>query len=414
MLGRVATLLAATLVGCATIQEPPGGPPDTTPPAIVSTRPDSGAIVPGWHDAAVIQFNEVIDERSGGGLDKLITLSPVPKELSVSWKRSAIAVKPKGGWRDSVVYQLTLAPGVADLRNNRLKQGRTIVFSTGGSIPATSITGTVLDWEQGRIATRALVQSVRLPDSLTYIGSTDSLGDFAIGSVPPGRYLVLASLDANNNRRIDPGEPFDSTTVQLDSAVSHIFWTFRHDTIGPRLSRAMTVDSLTLRLEFTQVLPPEPPSAGAVTVLALPDSTPLELAHVWLQQTFDSVAAAERAARPGPRDTTRADTTAKADTLKRPAPPPLARPSSPALARPGAADTSRTQPARADTSRAAWLLRERPKLGNVLVARLQAPLAPGGRYVVLGDVKNLIGARGTSRFVVVLPQRAAPPKPPKP
>jgi hypothetical protein len=233
--------------------------------------------------------------------------------------------------------------------------------------------------------------------------------------LPPGRYLLLAGLDANNNRKFETNEPLDSATVQLDSTVSHLFWAFRHDTIGPRLSRVTAVDTLTLRAEFSQALPPEPPSPEAIKVLALPDSTPLELAHVWLQQTFDSVAAAERAARRGPGDTSaKADTTTGADTLGPRAAAP-ARPRSPALARPGAADTSHTSRAALDTSRAARLLKERPKLGNALVVRLQAPLAPGGHYLVLGDAKNLIGARANSRFVVVLPPRAAAaPSKPKP
>ncbi len=389
---QLGLLIAAA--GCAAIQDPPGGPPDVTPPAILSTQPDSGATVPGWHDAVVIQFNEVIDERSGGSLDKLITLSPVPEKLVVDWKRTAIAVRPKDGWRDSVVYQLTLLPGVQDLRNNRQKEGRTIVFSTGGEIPATRIAGTVVDWEQGRIAARALVEALRLPDSLRYLGVADSVGDFAIGALPRGRYLVMGGTDANNNRRLDPRESLDSVTLQLDSTLTHTFWGFRHDTLGPSLSRVAVGDSMTLRLELTLALPPEPPASGAVAVLALPDSTPVAIAKVWLLPQYDSLTAAERGRQPARG----ADTTLAADTLGRPS------------ARPAMADTGRTQ-ARADTSRAARLLRERPKLTNVLIVQLAAPLTPGSRYLVVTDLPNLIGVRGSSRQMVVVPQRAAPPRP---
>ncbi|MBI2535851.1 MAG: Ig-like domain-containing protein [Gemmatimonadetes bacterium] len=395
---RVGLLIAAP--ACAAVQEPPGGPPDTTPPAIDSTRPDSGAVVPGWRDAAVIRFNEVIDERSGGSLDKLITLSPVPEELSVAWKRTAIEVRPKGGWREGAVYQLTLLPGIQDLRGNRSTQGRTVVFSTGGDIPATRISGAVLDWEQGRIAARALIEAVQLPDSLRYVGIADSVGEFVMGSMPTGRYHLLAGVDANNNRRFDVREPFDSLTVQLDSTVSHTFWAFKHDTLGPGLSRVAIADSATLRLELTQVLPPEPLAAlaaNAVTVLALPDSAPVTIASVWRLAEYDSLTAAERGRRGPAADTTVADTARAAeaaDTAGRP----------PAPGQRG--ETARPRPSAADTSRAARLLGERPKLSNVLMVRLEQPLAPGGRYLVLTNLPNLLGVRGAGRQVLVVPERA--------
>ena len=369
--------------------------------------PDSGAVVPGWRDAAVIRFNEVIDERSGGSLDKLITLSPVPDELSVAWKRTVIEVRPKGGWREGAVYQLTLLPGIQDLRGNRLTQGRTVVFSTGGDIPATRISGTVLDWEQGRIAARALIQAVQLPDSLRYLGVADSVGEFVMGSMPPGRYVLLAGVDANNNRRLDFREPLDSLTVQLDSSVSHTFWAFKHDTLGPGLSRVAVADTVTLRLELTQVLPPEPPPSGSVSVLALPDSTPVTVAAVYRLAEYDSLTAAERARRGPGSDTAVTDTAraaAAADTAARPVA--VARPRAPEVAGGQVADTTRARRAAADTSRAARLLRERPKLSNVLMVRLEQPLAPGGRYLVLTDLPNMLGVRGAGRQVIAVPERA--------
>lgn len=401
MLRPLVCVAALGLAGCASAQPPPGGPPDFTPPVIVSTAPDSGAVKPGWHDAAVIQFDEVIDERSGGGLSKLVTLSPVPQELQVSWKRTAIAIKPKDGWRDSVTYVLKLDPGVADLRGNRMDQGRTIIFSTGGPIPDTRITGTVVDWEQGRLAPRALVQALRLPDSLRYVANADSTAQFALPALPRGRYLVEAGLDANNDRQFEPNEPFDSVTIQLDSVASHTFWTFKHDTVGGALTRATIVDSVTLRLEMSEALPPEPPAAGAVRVLLLPDSTPVTISNVWHPTQYDSITAAEHAAQAARvADTTRAraaaDTTHRAPAPRPPAVPPAAQ----------ASDTARARQA-ADTARVNALLRQRPKISSTLVVRLAAPLTPGAHYLVETDVANLLGARRSSRQVVAVPEQAS-------
>jgi hypothetical protein len=313
----------------------------------------------------------------------------------VDWKRTAIAVRPKEGWRPNVVYELTLLPGIQDLRNNRLTAGRTIIFSTGGAIPNTRLAGTVVNWEEGRIAARALVEAILLPDSLRYVGIADSLGEFVMGAMPVGRYLLQAGVDANNNRRLDFREPLDSLTLQLDSTLTHTFWAFKHDTLGPGLSHVTVADSLTVRLEFNQMLPPGPPDSGAVKLLALPDSTPIPLAHLWRLAEYDSIAAAERARLPARPDTTRADS-ARADTAR-------------VSPRPPAAPDSTARRAQAqDTSRAARLLRERPKLSSVLVARVPTALTPGARYLVEASLPNLDGVRGRSRQVVVVPQRAKP------
>ncbi len=76
------------------MQEPPGGPPDFAPPVVVSLIPDSGSVVDELKDPLVIRFDEVINEQSGGGLDRLVLVSPRVEELVVSWKRTAIEIKP--------------------------------------------------------------------------------------------------------------------------------------------------------------------------------------------------------------------------------------------------------------------------------------------------------------------------------
>src|SRR6266702_4271204 len=135
-------LLSALAFGCANQGTPPGGPPRTTPAAILRTVPESGTVVPDFRGNAVVQFDEVIDEApgspgpSGGaitGLAQKIVLSPVAGDVKVSWHRSAIHVAPEEGWKPNRVYHLEVLPGIADLRRNVTKTGTTIVFSTGGA-----------------------------------------------------------------------------------------------------------------------------------------------------------------------------------------------------------------------------------------------------------------------------------------
>jgi hypothetical protein len=333
----------------------------------------------------VIQFDEVIDERSGGGLERLIRLAPVKEAPQIDWKRTAIAIKPKEGWRSGTVYHLQILPGIGDLRNNRMTQGRSVVFSTGGPIPKTRLEGTVLDWQAGRAAPRALIEAIFLPDSLLYPATADSSGDFLLASIPEGRYHLRATVDANHNGRRDLGEPFDSVTLSLDSAAGYVFWAFRRDTIGPRIIRAALADSSTIILEFDQALLPEQLKQTTVEVLALPDSLPVAIGAALRQEEYDSLRAAQRHTRtlPGP-DTTAVRPAPLPDTL---ATPPRKAP----------------VPASADTGRVAILLRSRPKPSPVVMIRLENPLRPGSRYLIRAQAVNLLGYRHWSRFLLAVP-----------
>jgi hypothetical protein len=406
-----AGLLTAALAACAVIEEPPGGPPDFAPPALVSITPDSGAVVPELDAPLRIQFSEVISEQSGGGLDRLVRLSPRTDELEVAWKRSAIELRPKAGWHPGVIYQLVLLPGVADLRNNRTEEGRTVVFSTGGPIPDTRLSGTVVDWENGRIGQRALVEAWLLPDSLVYVTSADSTGKFTLTSVPAGEYWVTATADANNNGRREPREPFDSVSTILDSTATHVFWAFARDTVGPQIRELTFIDSVTMRVTFTQKLQPGEPDSAAITVFALPDTLPVVVRFAWSEERYDSATAAERQAAADSAKAAAASARAEGDTTgvvvpsaEPPAPPERAAQARAARPPPTVgADTTA-----ADSLPVPSILDERPVLSATWYVRILQPMDADARYLVRAITRNLSGAVAESGRVLVTPTPAPP------
>jgi len=397
---RLGVFGAALLAACANQGAPPGGPPDTAPPSIVTVRPESGVVVADWKDDAVIQFDEVIDEMEGGGgggtgitgLARQVILSPVVGDVRVSWGRTRIRIKPKEGWKTGRVYHLELRPGIIDLRRNVLKTGRVIIFSTGPAIGHATLGGTALHWVEQRAMLGALIEAIPLPDSTGYVTLSDSSGRFHLDALAPGRYIVYATADQNNNRRRDPREAYDSTTVTLDSAASVAIYAFVHDTTGPRLRGATLVDSLMVRLEFTQPLAAGVPiDTARVRVVQLPDSTPVRVAAILNQRQYDSLTAEARKA-------------AKPDSAH----PDSAAPRPPGVTRPAAQFD--TGAARKDTSEVHRLLALRPVPYDKLMLRFAQPLAPETRYVIrLGGAVNLNGAAGDAQSVVLLT-----PKPPEP
>jgi hypothetical protein len=388
-------LVTALAAACANLGDPPGGPPDTTPPTIVSVRPESGAVAAGWKDDAVIQFNEVIEEMPGK-LGNQVLLSPVAGDVQVNWGRTKIRVKPKEGWKPGRVYRLQVLPGIVDLRRNRSDSGRVVLFSTGPAIGAATLAGTALQWVEQRGLPGALIEATVPPDSVGTRALADSAGKFRLGGLRPGRYVVYAAADQNTNRRRDPREAYDSTLVTLDSTASATLFTFVHDTVGPRPRGATMADSVTVRLDFTQALDPAARlDTSRLRVLQLPDSTPVAIAALLTPPQYDSLTAAARAA-------AKPDTGAARDTM--------ARRDSAAAGVAGARGGVPLQTAaRVDTGEVRRLLAQRPVPWDRVILRFPVPLAPNTRYLIrVRGAVNLNGATADGQVVVTTP-KAAPP-----
>jgi hypothetical protein len=412
---QVIGLFVALLLACASVGDPPGGPPDVAPPKIIAVKPESGAVIANLKDAALIRFDEVIDEMpSGGGattrgsgLERQVLLSPVAGPVRVGWHRTNVTVKPKEGWKRRV-YRLEILPGFMDLRRNRLDSAKTILFSTGPEIGHARIGGIALKWSEQNILARALIEAVPLPDSVGYLTMADSGGQFNIQNLQPGRYIVYATNDENGDRHRGLREAFDSVEVTLDSSTNVALYTFVHDTTPPRPRTATYVDSLSVRVEFSQVLDPTISLDTAhVHVLELPDSTPVAIAQIVTQRQFDSLTTAARAkadsvAAAAPRDTGAAGGV----------PPPRIHPTVPPP--PGAAGRAK---APVDTALVRQLLARRPVPSDKIVIRMAQPLKAETRYVVrIEDATNLVGKKGGGQVSFSVPKptpadttRRAPP-----
>jgi len=423
---RVGFALAAFVAycGCASTGDPPGGPPRTTPPVLLTTVPESGAVLAAPPRRVELRFDEVIGERIAAPQPTLggaVLVSPATGPVSVDWHREYITISIKGGFRPQRIYRVELLPVITDLHQNKMKSGRTIVFSTGPEIPAATLAGTVVDWTGGRAANGAFVQALLLPDSLPYLALADSVGNFSLRAMPPGDYLVYGILDLNNNRRRDPREAFDTARVALtDSALVGLF-AFTHDTIGPRIKSADLVDSITVKITFDRPVSPDVAvDTSMVHVSPLADSTQtVALVTVLTTAAYDSVSKAETAARvaaQAARDSASRAAAAARDTTGRapPAPQPAA-PRPPVRPPPlGAGPRGETLPAtRHDTSRATRMLAAHPAPSDTRVVRFAAPLEPGTRYAITTEkVVGLTGVTsatpGRTTFTVPRPRPTRP------
>jgi hypothetical protein len=219
------------------------------------------------------------------------------------------------------------------------------------------------------------------------VGAADSTGQFVVGPLDEGTYIVRAVMDNNRNRGQDPGEPWDSlqVTVRGTSPFLELLATQR-DTIAPRILTVSTPDSLTIVASFDRALSVDVPLTPALFQVLASDSTRLRIAQVLTRAQAD----AERAA----RDSAARRDSAAADSTRR--------------------DTSRarppTVPPRAAVPLATADLRpSRPAPPRDVVIRLDTinPLRRGASYrVVAVNASGLLGATRTSDRVLTVP--AAP------
>lgn len=393
-------VVACLLASCASPGVPPGGPEDLDPPALVRVRPDTGAVNV-RADAVGFDFDDVVSERPQGAtaLADLFLISPSRGPTSLSWRRTRLEVRPRGGFRPNTTYRVTLLPGLVDLDGNVDSVGHSLVFSTGPSIASGVITGRVFDWMAERPAGQALVEALVLPDSLRYLAVADSLGRFELRNLPEGPYVLRALVDQNKNRFADPRELYDTITVALRDSTDRVLHALVRDTLGPNIQQVELVDSLTLRVRFDHPLD----TALAIDLSRFSlrnaaDSTPVTLARALgarevRRLTEDSIRTKAR------QDSIRAanDTTAADSAAARPAPRP-APPAPRAAPRPGTPARDTTPPPRPTVK-----LPEQE-----VVITLPRPLPPTTNFIFRAEgMRTVLGRTRTSerRFTTPRPPR---------
>lgn len=399
-------LAAAVAGGCASQGMPPGGPPDTAPPRLVRVTPESGAVrvMP---RAVEFTFDEVVSERPRGAQDlrSLVVISPSDGRPEVDWARRRILVRPRANWRPNTAYAVTILPGLTDLRSNAATQAFRTVFATGDAIPTGVIRGAAFDWLAGKPAPRARIDAIVRPDTvLTYGIAADSLGWYALETLPAATYTVRAWFDANNNGVLDPREPWDTATLVVADSVRHDFYLLPRDTLGAHVADATFGDSVTLRIRFDHGLQlANPLEPSQVSVRRYRDSSVIAIRSVAAAAAYDSAQARARAARE--------DSTLRADTSARGRQALARRDSVRAAARRDSAARAQIDSLRAlrDTVRRVPPPRPgRPVPPTEFVIELAEPVAAGDAVrLTTRDVRALVGPPRTSERTVTRPRPVA-------
>lgn len=424
-------LTSGIVVACASPGLPPGGPPDPETPIIVRITPDTNAVNV-QAKSAVIHFDEVISEQpgsgssgssragagggvAGGGLASIVSISPTDGRDQVTWRRTAIEITPRRGFRPNTAYRVTILPGVSDLRGNSVSVATEWVFSTGPTIPVGEVSGAVFDYGAAKPVPNARVEVYFPADSVLRWGArADSSGRFTVRDLTPGTYTVRAFIDANNDRQLGEREAYDTSTVTIDTRGAVDLYAFVRDTMPPRIEQVEFVDSTALRVRFDRAIVGDWDPTGAVKLFTA-DSVEIALGGELVPSArYDSLArAAGVAAKKAAADSLTADSLSADSVVARRTPDEVERP---------VVDTTKVLTAAARDSLASDSLAAAdtvvvippPTFRRVVpithwTVRLAAPLTPGVYKLRVTGAPGLNGARSDSEREV----RVRPPEPPK-
>jgi len=194
---------------CANQGMPTGGPRDTIPPVIVSTKPDYQALNY-KEDEVNITFNEFIipDEVS----EKLVVSPPLEKRPSILTKSKTLIIRFNEELLDSTTYSMDFKNSVVDNNEKNPYENLRFSFSTGETYDSLRVAGKVINaFNLEPVENTLVMLHNNLHDSTVYttrpdyIAKTDDKGIFLIGNIKKDKYHIFSVNDANNDLMYNEG-----------------------------------------------------------------------------------------------------------------------------------------------------------------------------------------------------------------
>ncbi|MGH2900459.1 MAG: hypothetical protein ACRDMZ_17420, partial [Solirubrobacteraceae bacterium] len=247
----------------------------------------------------------------------------------------------------------------------------------------------------------AYVEAITRSDtSIVYLAATDTSGQFDVGPLPNGSYVVRAIIDQNSNRALDRNEKWDSTVVTIGDVRPTIeLDAIERDTLPPQIDNITVIDSVSIRVSYDKPLDPALPLQPALVRLQRADSSELQVTRVEWAAAFDHAKQARDSAR-------------RADSLKtaqppaaptQPAQPPAAAPPIP-VPTPGSARPAPPPPKPKAPP---------PERAFVITLAPNTPVLPTVSYrLATRGVRNLLGRAADVTRPFTVPRPPPPPKPP--
>ena len=198
--------LLCLVTACANIGSPEGGPRDDSPPRVMHTSPEAGAL--NFTGKKVeITFDEIVNIKDQ---QKKVIISPAPSEQPlVRAMGKKVTVEFRDTLEPNTTYVIDFSNAIEDNNEGNQLDGYSFTFSTGPEIDSLRVSGIVLrasDLEPMQHVLVGLHSNLsdtaftRLP--LERITRTNDRGQFTVMGLKPGKYHVFALNDVDGDYRM--------------------------------------------------------------------------------------------------------------------------------------------------------------------------------------------------------------------
>ena len=217
-------LVVLTLAACANIGSPEGGPRDYTPPRVVKSSPEAGALNFKGNKVE-ITFNEIVNIKDQM---KKVSVSPVQKDQPIIKSLGKkVVVEFRDDMQPNTTYTIDFSNSIEDNNESNQLDGYAFSFSTGDEIDTLRIAGIVLRARDLEPMQHVLVGAysqclddtafTRLP--MERITRTNSRGEFTLMGLKPGRYRVFALNDMDGDYHMARTEDYAFYDTVIEPSV---------------------------------------------------------------------------------------------------------------------------------------------------------------------------------------------------
>ena len=196
---------------CANIIPPSGGKNDTTPPKLISIKPQD-SLLNTRVTRIDMKFDEFVTVSDPG---KELVISPILSQnptMTVSGKTVSLKI-PDSLLQENTTYTINFGNAIKDLHESNPYKGRTYLFSTGPWFDSLHLKGKIIDAASGQLDSSATVKvllyDAKLPFDIvtrqkpSYFTTSNSKGEFVLSGLPNRRFRIFALKETGDNLKFD-------------------------------------------------------------------------------------------------------------------------------------------------------------------------------------------------------------------
>ena len=209
-----------SIMGCAGIIPPNGGPKDTIPPVLVTSLPKDSALNVKTQKLT-LTFDEFVDIKD---ISENVIFSPLQvKSPIIDHSLKNITIKFRDTLQPNTTYSIDFGHAIRDINEGNILKNFSYVFSTGDKLAMGKMEGKVKLAETGTVDSSLIVILHKSTDDSAiykktpiYIAKLNGSGEFKFNYIQPGKYNAYV-LPNDYSKKYD-----DSTKLFgfLDSMVN--------------------------------------------------------------------------------------------------------------------------------------------------------------------------------------------------